>query len=239
MHLDLAKTLVADYSRQGALVLDPFAGCGTTLHAAVSLGRRAVGVEIERDHAEQARKHAIVFQGDALALPFADESVDLVVTSPPYGEAIGRSGDRAPDKTAANKARYEEQRFGRALTKHAVYGAHPKNIGAVPLKRRNAPCFLSMMPKAIEEMVRVLKPGAFAAVVVKDQRLGRRGSGVFDLPGAIVTWGQAAGAVFYGRRFGLIPASNWTLWQRVNQQRWGHPIPDVEHVVLLKKRETK
>jgi site-specific DNA-methyltransferase (adenine-specific) len=39
------RAIVSDYSRPGDLVLDPCAGGGTTLVAAVELGRRAIGCE--------------------------------------------------------------------------------------------------------------------------------------------------------------------------------------------------
>jgi len=42
----MVEWLVANYTRPGDLILDPFAGSGTTLMAARNLGRRAVGIEI-------------------------------------------------------------------------------------------------------------------------------------------------------------------------------------------------
>lgn len=43
----LMRAIVRDYSRPGDLVVDPFAGWGSTLSAAIGLGRRALGAEID------------------------------------------------------------------------------------------------------------------------------------------------------------------------------------------------
>lgn len=45
--LGLMRALVRDYSRPGDLVLDPFAGGGTTILGAVMEGRRGLGFEID------------------------------------------------------------------------------------------------------------------------------------------------------------------------------------------------
>jgi hypothetical protein len=56
---ELARRIVAEYSRPGQLVVDPLCGIGTTLVEAVALGRRAVGVELEPRWAELARANLI------------------------------------------------------------------------------------------------------------------------------------------------------------------------------------
>ena len=52
----LMERLVSDYSRPGDLVCDPCCGAGTTLTAAVRVGRRAVGGDMKREHAEMAAR---------------------------------------------------------------------------------------------------------------------------------------------------------------------------------------
>lgn len=53
--LPLLERLIAASSDLGDVVLDPFAGSGSTLVAAARLGRRYVGVEVAPEYAEIAR----------------------------------------------------------------------------------------------------------------------------------------------------------------------------------------
>jgi DNA modification methylase len=50
----LVRRMIALFSKPGDLVVDPFAGSGTTLEIAVKMGRRAVGYEIEERYARLA-----------------------------------------------------------------------------------------------------------------------------------------------------------------------------------------
>ncbi|MDA9260912.1 site-specific DNA-methyltransferase [Puniceicoccaceae bacterium] len=51
----MIKRLVLLFSKPGDLVVDPFAGAGTTLSTAVKLGRRAIGYEIDERTVGNAR----------------------------------------------------------------------------------------------------------------------------------------------------------------------------------------
>ncbi len=51
----LFRALVRDYSRPGALILDPFAGSGTTLLASLKEGRRGIAVERDGEYVAKIR----------------------------------------------------------------------------------------------------------------------------------------------------------------------------------------
>ena len=96
---EIPHRLTKLFSFYGESVLDPFAGTGTTARAAIPLGRRAVCVEqnpeyvdiIKTECAKLRNGHADdigpleAVKGDSRDMGFlSDDSVGLVVTSPPY-----------------------------------------------------------------------------------------------------------------------------------------------------------
>ena len=85
----LAASVIGYASRPGELVLDPFAGYGTTLAVAERMERRAIGIELIPEHLAIARRRttgaARLILGDARELSrLVHEPIDLVLTSPPY-----------------------------------------------------------------------------------------------------------------------------------------------------------
>jgi len=84
--------LLQRYTRADDLVVDPFAGGGTTLDVARDLGRRALGYDV-------APARDDVFRADARHLPLEDGVADFFFMDPPYsthltysdrGECIGK-----------------------------------------------------------------------------------------------------------------------------------------------------
>jgi len=110
---ELARRAISAYSDPGDVVLDPMCGIATTVVEASHLDRQGIGVELEGRWAELAAQNvehargqgatgpALVTQGDArqLGAGLLDEYAEtaaLVLTSPPYADALlgdSRAGD--------------------------------------------------------------------------------------------------------------------------------------------------
>lgn len=54
--IDLPKWFIASHAPPGGLVLDPFSGSGTTVDAALSLGRRGIGMDLRMSQCRLARR---------------------------------------------------------------------------------------------------------------------------------------------------------------------------------------
>jgi len=60
---DLVKPCVLAGSRLGDVILDPFAGSGTTLKVALELGRKAIGIELNPKYIMMIRQRTSVTIG--------------------------------------------------------------------------------------------------------------------------------------------------------------------------------
>ena len=77
----LLGRIIKACSNPGDVVLDPFAGSGTTLAVAAKLGRRYLGFEISPDYVKQIRRRLrTVSEGDPLVGP-----ADPLTSAPPTG----------------------------------------------------------------------------------------------------------------------------------------------------------
>jgi DNA modification methylase len=142
----IPRNIILRYSAAGELVLDQFAGGGTTLVEAKLIGRDIIGVDINPAALDRCRdKTAFAYensgqvyikQGDARNLDFVpDESIDLICTHPPYADIIHYSD--GIDGDLSN------------------YGVRD---------------FIAQMGKVAAECFRVLKSGKFCAILMGDTR---------------------------------------------------------------------
>ena len=85
----LVEHFLEEYTRAGDVILDPFAGFGTTLLVAERMGRVPFGVEIDQDKVNFVRSKLNnsenIIHGDSRLLANIDlPAIDFSITSPPY-----------------------------------------------------------------------------------------------------------------------------------------------------------
>ncbi len=161
--------LIRFFTKRGHTVLDPFVGVGSTLKACAIDERHGIGIELNPEFAELSRQRLAtevrdmfstvdeqrILEGDARDhLPtLANESVDFVVTSPPYWSIL---------KKVDHKVRQE--RTGKGLAKD--YGEHEGDLAKIESYDE----FLNELAAIFGECARVLKRGRYMAIIVSDFR---------------------------------------------------------------------
>lgn len=136
----------------GATVLDPFAGTGR-IHELEQWGHETVGIELEP---EWANMHPKTIWGNALHLPFRDESFDAVATSPCYGNRY------------ADHHRAHPGWNGRSYTHDLGRPLHGDNSGSLQWGQR----YREFHERAWAEALRVLKPGGVFILNISDHVRG-------------------------------------------------------------------
>lgn len=164
---DVAR-LVRFFTKRGHTVLDPFVGVGSTLKACATEGRKGIGFELNPRYAELARQRLQtevrdlwaesaqdIQEGDARALirSLDEDSLDLVVTSPPYWNILHKEDHKA-----------RQERVDRELDTR--YSDDPRDLGNIHSYEE----FLAELADILGACVRPLKPGKHMAVVVSDFR---------------------------------------------------------------------
>lgn len=141
------RNILLKYSTEKDLVLDQFAGGGTTLIEAKLLRRDIIGVDVNEAVLIRCREKTtfshegatgVIYlrQGDARKLDFIpNESIDLICTHPPYANIIQYSTNIPED-----------------------------------LSRLDVSLFLNEMRYVAQESFRVLKPHRHCAVLMGDLR---------------------------------------------------------------------
>lgn len=161
--------LIRFFTKRGGVVLDPFVGVGSTLKACALEGRKGIGIELNPRFVELTRQRLDrevrdlfstvgeqeVVEGDAREKleSVADESVDFVVTSPPYWSILRKEDHKVRQERLANGLSTD-------------YGDDPRDLAKI----KNYSEFLEALTGILRECGRTLKRGRYMAVVVSDFR---------------------------------------------------------------------
>jgi DNA modification methylase len=156
----VSKLLASFLNGFNKCVLDPFLGSGSTLVAACKLQHYGLGFEIYKDFIDIAKKRLesfdkqyAIYNDSALNISkyLEKESVDIVITSPPYWNILNRK------RTADAK-------------NIRTYGNNDVDLGNI----ENYEEFIGQLINIIKETHTVLKPKSYCIINIMDIRVKDR-----------------------------------------------------------------
>ena len=153
--VSLCEKLIQTFSRDGASVIDPFNGIGSSMVAAQKLNRSAIGIDLSEEFCKIAQERVgedeniKIINGDSFKMleQLKENSFDLCVTSPPYWDILNMK------RSADGK-------------ENINYSDKDNDLGNIKDYNR----FISDLGDLFEKVARVLKPGAYCLVNVMDIR---------------------------------------------------------------------
>ena len=212
--ISLAKHFTKIYSKPGDTVFDPFAGVGTTLDAANILKRHSIGIELNEDFIKLFNQgidqkdgksnhdyRRIVIQDSAMNvckhLPV--DSVDFILTSPPYANLLNKIRENFADKDY-NGNPYKNQ--SRKLAK--PYSKHEEDLGNVTYEE-----YLIKMKELFLSLHQVAKGGTYNTWVVRDYRDMNNNIPYINLHSDLINVAQQAGWIMW----------DMIIWDQSNQRK--------------------
>ncbi len=155
---DLVANFISFFTKRKEVVLDPFAGTGSTLVACDMTERKGVGVELIKkyfDIAKTRTKQKLIL-GNALEIDkLVSEKVDFVITSPPYGPMLNKKG-LAQDKRKMNKL-------------DTKYSDDVRDLGNI----EDYDKFIENMAMVFKKIKNILKKDRYLVIIIQNYRDGK------------------------------------------------------------------
>ena len=173
----LAMEFISFFTKPGEVVLDPMAGTGSALVAALRSGRHAYGIELNPTYAEIAQQviieerqalgskaeglHCDIIRGDAaeaydIVTRHGIPPIDYVLTSPPYWDMLHAKG-AATQKTRRKSGGLD-----------VFYSDDPQDLGNIA----DYDEFIARLAQIYIELKPILQPGAYLTIIVKNVKKG-------------------------------------------------------------------
>jgi DNA modification methylase len=169
----LAREFIEFFTKRGDSVLDPMAGTGSTLIAALRCGRNSHGIELNpryaqianRTIAEERRALGEGAQGLAAEIICGDASqikgyelpqINYVLTSPPYWDMLHAKGSKSQ---AARR---------KSADLDVVYSEDPRDVGNI----HDYETFVRDLVAIYAGLKPLLRNGAYLTIIVKNVKKG-------------------------------------------------------------------
>jgi DNA modification methylase len=171
----MAQEFIEFFTKKGETILDPMAGTGSTLIAALRAGRHSYGIELNPKYAKIAKQliaeektalgnpaeelTAEIIRGDASkAAEYQLSNIAYVLTSPPYWDMLHAKGA-------------ETQKKRRDADELDVrYSDDPKDVGNIHEYEK----FLEKLVNIYSGLKPLLKEKAYLTIIVKNVKKGGR-----------------------------------------------------------------
>jgi len=183
----LAKHFILTYTKKNDLVFDPFVGVGTTTDAAMLLGRKSIGIDINKKFINLAKKgpdsvdlkqlsfnknkiknqETKIIHDDALNIlkHIKKESVNLILTSPPYGNLLRIIRPKFADKMLFSDTTNGNNKIDKSVTNPQAYSNVKNDFGNMTYS-----AYLENLQEIFKLTYQIAKNDSYAIWVVKDYR---------------------------------------------------------------------
>ena len=165
---DLCADLIRAFTKEGEMVLDPFAGVGGVLLGATRAGRKAVGIEVNPEWIDiyrevctrenMAEERMILGDSSEELLKLPTDSYDFILTDVPFW---------AMDKNRKSKGRYKK--VGQSSKENRRSKLSPFNR----IEYENKNDWLTAMEGIFAAAIGLLKQGKYLAVFIGDMYYDR------------------------------------------------------------------
>ena len=169
----LAQEFIEFFTKKGETVLDPMAGTGSTLVAALRTGRNSYGIELNPKYAEIAKQvieeeratlgdsvstlQSLIINGDAAQVTsYQFPPINFVLTSPPYWNMLHARGAETQKKRRADAE----------LDVH--YSDNPNDLGNISAYDE----FLEKLVNIYKGLKPLLCEKAYLTIIVKNVKKG-------------------------------------------------------------------
>lgn len=169
----MAQEFIEFFTKKGETVLDPMAGTGSTLVAALRAGRNSYGIELNPKYAKIAKQiiaeertalgkkienlKSEIIEGDAAdAINYQLPTVNYVLTSPPYWDMLHVRGAETQKKRRASSEL------------DVVYSDDPHDLGNI----HDYDAFLQRLVAIYSGLKPLLRERAYLTVIVKNVKKG-------------------------------------------------------------------
>lgn len=169
----MAQEFIEFFTKEGETVLDPMAGTGSTLIAALRAGRNSYGIELNPKYAkiaqsiiEEERKalgdpvsslKSQIINGDAAKIAnFEFPTIDYVLTSPPYWDMLRARGAETQKKRRST------------VELDVTYSDDPNDMGNITDYEE----FLEKLVNIYKGLQPLLREKAYLTIIVKNVKKG-------------------------------------------------------------------